>query len=395
MNMPINKTILSAGVNILSLTCLLLSLSQCGASERFSDNPTAEKFYQKGTTFLQQGFYDRAIPPLTEAIQNDEHFVAAFINRSLCRNKLKDYKEALQDAQSALRWNPESSYAWFQKGQAEQGLHEYIDAAKDYRNAAQYEPEAAYRYNELAAICFESAGQKGKAKELRANQEAASDINSLISRGLFKYEKGLYSEAINDFTAAIAQDSKSLQAYYNRGLCEATLGQYQLALADYGQALKLDPEYGQAYYLRGWDKFYLGDYNGSAEDFRKHVGMNDMGEAHSPYSVILSSFAYRRANRPDAAEYMLKWWKEYEYEKWPVQVIRFLRHENTVADVLSAANNNDLMTEAKAYIGMEYSLEGKINEAEENLKWVEVNGNRRFSEYQLALSELAKLAKSK
>src|SRR5580658_3923930 len=100
MNVPMNKGIFSAAISVLSLTGVLLSLSQCEASGRFTDNPTAEKFYQKGTTFMQQGFYDQAMPPLTEAIKNDEHFVAAFINRSLCRNKLKDYKGALQDAQS-------------------------------------------------------------------------------------------------------------------------------------------------------------------------------------------------------------------------------------------------------------------------------------------------------
>jgi hypothetical protein len=76
-------------------------------------------------------------------------------------------------------------------------------------------------------------------------------------------------------------------------------------------------------------------------------------------------------------------------------VLQFLRHEVSTADVLSAAKTKDLMTEAKAYVGLEYSIEGKTKQAIDNRNWVKLNGNRSFSEYQLALSELGKLANSK
>ncbi len=394
-----NKKALSGALSILSLVCIVISLARCGfgenSSEHFTDNSTAEKFYKKGTTLMQQGFYQDAIPPLTEAIKNDEHFVAAFINRSLCWNKIQDFKKALQDAESALRGNSESSYAWFHKAEAEKGLHKYTDAAQDYQTAAKYEPEAGYRYNQLAVACLESAGQTAKAKELQANIDKATDEYSLIGRGLAKYKNGQYIEAVKEFTAAIAKDPRAEQAYYNRGLCQATLGRYKEALEDYNQVLKLDSSDAQAYYLRGWDKFFMGDFAGAAEDFVKHVGMNDVGESHSPYSVIACVLAYRKMNHEAGADYMLKWWQPYEYDKWPRPVLKFLRHENTVNDVLAAANTNDLMTEAKTYIGMQYSVEGKINEAKEYLHWVEVYGNRSFSEYQLALSELARIAKAK
>lgn len=391
-----NNRIFRGMRNVLLSGIFVLSISQCArqGDQHFTDNAVAEKFYQQGTTFMQQGFYKEAIPPLTEAIKNDQHFVAAFINRALSYNKLKDYTAGLQDAESALRWNSESSYAWFHKAEAERGLGKYMDAANDYQSAAKYESESSYRYNELAAQCYESAGKIDKAKEIRDNLSKATDADSLVGRGIFKYQKAQYSDAIKDFTAAIAQDPNLLPAYYHRGLCEATLDQYKDALVDYDKVIQLDSNYEQGYYLRGWDKFFLGDFVGSEKDFRQHVTINDMGEGHSPYSVIMCTLAYRKTNPSNPGDYMLKWWQPYEYAKWPQPVLKFLRHEISAADLLSAADTNDRMTEAKAYIGVQDSIEGKTNEAIENLNWVQQNGNRSFSEYQLALSELARLAKS-
>ncbi len=389
-----NSTMFMAARNVLLSTALVLSLSQCAQDQRFTDNPVAEKFYQKGTTLMQQGFYQEAIAPLTDAIKDDPHFVAAFINRSLSRIKLKDYKGGLEDAESALRWNPESSYAYFHKAEAERGLGKFIDAANDYQSAAKFEPEAGYRYNELAAACFERAGQGDKAKEIRESLSKGTDVDSLVGRGLAAYRQARYSDAIKDFTAAIAQDRNLLQAYYNRGLCEATMDEYKEALADYDKVLSLDSNYEQGYYLRGWDKFFLGDFVGSEEDFRHHVSINDVGEAHSPYSVIMCALNDRKTNRLSGADDILKWWQQYSYDKWPNPVLKFLRHEISAADVLAAANTNDLMTEAKAYIGLQYSTEGKKNEAIDNLNWVLQNGNRTFSEYQLPFSELRRLTKS-
>ena len=44
-------------------------------------------------------------------------------------------------------------------------------------------------------------------------------------------------------------------------------------------------------------------------------------------------------------------------------------------------------TEAYAYIGLQLSITGRHTEAIPYLQWVKENGNRKFVEYPLALSE--------
>jgi len=56
-----------------------------------------------------------------------------------------------------------------------------------------------------------------------------------------------------------------------------------------------------------------------------------------------------------------------------------------------AADNNDRMTEARAYIGMNLLLEGKQQEAVEHFRWVQASGRKTYLQYRLALAELKRL----
>jgi lipoprotein NlpI len=79
---------------------------------------------------------------------------------------------------------------------------------------------------------------------------------------------------------------------------------------------------------------------------------------------------------------------------WPYPVVRYFMKEITAQDLLSLANDNDKMAEARTYIGMELSLSGKREEAVTHLQWVKENGKRTLYEYNLALSELHRIEAS-
>jgi lipoprotein NlpI len=55
------------------------------------------------------------------------------------------------------------------------------------------------------------------------------------------------------------------------------------------------------------------------------------------------------------------------------------------------ADNNDRMTEARAYIGMYLLLDGKRQEAVEHFRWVQASGRKTYLQYRLALAELKRL----
>ena len=53
--------------------------------------------------------------------------------------------------------------------------------------------------------------------------------------------------------------------------------------------------------------------------------------------------------------------------------------------------NNDQMTEARAYLGMDLALSGKKEEALGHLTWVKEYGDRTLLEYAMAVTEFKRL----
>jgi hypothetical protein len=65
----------------------------------------------------------------------------------------------------------------------------------------------------------------------------------------------------------------------------------------------------------------------------------------------------------------------------------------TADNLLKLATDNDKMTEARAYIGMNLLLSGKTDTAQPYLRWVVENGNKNFHEYLFAKSALERAGK--
>jgi tetratricopeptide (TPR) repeat protein len=79
---------------------------------------------------------------------------------------------------------------------------------------------------------------------LQSGQETAINIPIIYyDRGNGYRNKGLYDQAIADYTQAIALKPDKANAYYNRGGAYEEKGQRDQAIADYRMALKLAPNY--------------------------------------------------------------------------------------------------------------------------------------------------------
>jgi tetratricopeptide (TPR) repeat protein len=70
----------------------------------------------------------------------------------------------------------------------------------------------------------------------------AQTAESYFAAGLEKAEKGLYKEALADFTKVIELNPKSAVAYTNRGYAKDELGDKNGAISDYTNAIELNPQ---------------------------------------------------------------------------------------------------------------------------------------------------------
>ena len=162
------------------------------------------------------------------------------------------------------------------------------------------------------------------------------------------------------------------------------------ALKDYDEGIRLDQEYVGAYYNRALAYMALrrGEAAADARAYLKLKGWKEEN-ARDQYMVLFAHFSDRWAKRDaDAKQILDEAASKCDTTKWPYPIIRYLRRELTVQDLLAVATDVDKKTEARTYVGLDLLLVGNRADGFTHLEWVKENGNRAFAEYGFAVNEL-------
>ena len=94
------------------------------------------------------------------------------------------------------------------------------------------------------------------------------------NRGVGKFAKGYLDDAIADFTSALNQDPKFVDAFKNRGLAYKMQGLFDKAIDDFNQAIRLERNSPGLYNLRGAALLDKLEFNRAIADFDKAVSLN-------------------------------------------------------------------------------------------------------------------------
>ena len=86
-------------------------------------------------------------------------------------------------------------------------------------------------------------------------------------QGINYYQQDKFSQAIKQFTQAIALDDNYYLAYFYRGASHLKLSRKTQGLKDYDRAIELKTDYTDGYYYRGYARKSLGDLAGAIADF--------------------------------------------------------------------------------------------------------------------------------
>lgn len=386
--------------NRILLTCclaiLLLAVGSPTIAKRgyYTDNLPAEHLYSMGCKLGEMGRYQDAINKYKAAIKLEPSFVAAYINASQCSNQLGEYQNAIAYASNALKYNSTTDYAFSNRAKAYQNLLQYDKAVADWNQAIKNDPSISYYYINRG-ICLQRLlkNKEAGADFAKALNMPVKDEDDYQNRGSVYLELKDFKNANSAFALALRANPKLVTVRHDQGLCQVGLGQYQAAINNYSQCLKEDPTYYHCYYLRGVAQMMDGNYQQASQDLRKFLQSMDWKGSHVPYALMICCVADRQLKHDAAATALLKESKsKLQWNGWPAPVIKYLSGETTASSVLDAANNSDLMTEAKTYLGVNLAATGKKPQAQEYLTWVTKNGNKGFSEYQIATAELRRLA---
>jgi tetratricopeptide (TPR) repeat protein len=101
-----------------------------------------------------------------------------------------------------------------------------------------------------------------------ASKSDTEDVSfELYKEGLQFFEAGNYADAINHYTAALAENPDSTSILNARGNAYLSIEKVEAALADFNRAIEVDSSFGVAYYNRGRAETLRGNYEAAIEDF--------------------------------------------------------------------------------------------------------------------------------
>ena len=195
-------------------------------------------------------------------------------------------------------------------------------------------------------------------------------------------------KAIADFSRAIELDPKFAHMYNDRGQAWFDKGNYDRAIADYDEAIGIDPKYTTAIYGRAvvllLDASRWRGESGARWCWTWTAGVT-IGRS-TPCSWAASA---QGTGRNDEAKKSLdEAAARCDADAWPYPVIKYLRGEIDVSKLLAAATDNDKMTEAPCYLGLDMEEKDRKEESLAHFGWVKEHGNRAFYEYSMALARI-------
>ena len=359
---------------------------------------TAQDYLDRGIHAYDLGDYDGAIAGFTKAIELLPSDPLLYYDRGVAYGQKGNYDLAILDYNKTIELNPDYTDAYNNRGLAYYAKGNYMLAIRSYHTAIQLNPNNPSVYNNRGlAIQNNGGGDEFAIYDFNKAIELKPDFTEAYNnRGIAYHHQGKYDQAIADYNRAIQLNPNYTNAYNNRGIAYQNKDKLVLAFADYNKAIQLDPNSTDAYFNRAWANLCLNSGGGDAayQDASRYLELNGLKGAYAPFAVLIGYLGLRETDKnPVAKTFLETWMKQSDPAAWTTQIMHYLHGELTEAQLLAlAVDNNDKLTHAHAYIGINQALAGDPKRARHHLQWVEAKGNKTFIEYRLILTQLSRLA---
>jgi tetratricopeptide (TPR) repeat protein len=280
---------------------ILLMMGMCFRME-------AQNTLNNALQLLQQKNYLSALDICNTLLAQSANDPSALGVRSQINTATGKHDQAMQDADRALSISSTSDRANHAKAEA------LFYGKKDYKQALQYY-DAAIKSNEQM-----SEAHAGKARAYMGMQnykDALKVIDDAIKaafrndpelhylRGLLNFQRGNHKLAIDDYDKSLTIDANwsAYQVYLNRGLANDGFGKPDLAVQDFAKAIKADPNNAGGYIARGNVLYNLAKYREAVDDFLKAEVLNPDNSVIT-YNIGMSY--YRGDDKVSACKYFQK-----------------------------------------------------------------------------------------
>ncbi len=219
-----------------------------------ADKDATLSIYEGAMSLRALGQNEKAEQRFSDVLKRWPEDSYTYYMRSAVRLDLGDADGALEDANAAIRFDPDSSEAYRRRAQVYAQKMLYARSEADCRMALEIDPDNVDAHQECAWAAW----------ALDALDRALADYDALLARYPFDvaligeraellYEIGRRDEALSEAERAVKMQPMSSAALRHRGAVFDQDGRYRSAFADYSRAIGADPQDGWSYQLRaGW-----------------------------------------------------------------------------------------------------------------------------------------------
>jgi len=137
----------------------------------------------------------------------------------------------------------------------------------------------------FGALAFSPPTDACMGKVIAPSAPAAQLITAqdYFQQGDYEYDQGNCSQAIADYTQAIALNAQDARVYNNRAYTYMLMHQYDQALSDLNDAIAIRPDYVNALMNRGdlYNYYYAINHNLAIADYDRVMAIDPVNQQHS------------------------------------------------------------------------------------------------------------------
>jgi len=212
-----------------------------------SPTPTRsqESLLNEARAFFTEGKLSQAIDSYEQAVLADPRNPATFIELARTQIFAGMYDQAVTNAENALLLNPTNSMAYAIKASALDYLGSYDDAEAAVIKAIELDPNNAAAYAYYTEILLDQGDYEDIQTAIDISQKAQTldptALETHRARGYVLFNTGNFSEAIQEYKAAIAINDKLWDLHYSLGAVYKMQGESDLAVQEMLTGVALNP----------------------------------------------------------------------------------------------------------------------------------------------------------
>lgn len=187
-----------------------------------------------------------------------------------------DYRDALSFYNAAVESNPNSSMAWFNRGQTKQAANDVNGAVADYKEAITRHPEFVAPYIIYGKTLIDLGQLDSALALLRRGQniDATIPMSALLIGNIYA-GMDKYDSAAIWYAREVSRFPDNYDAAINLGVAQARIGQWSSAVEAFTRAVGINAGNAQGYYYRGLAFKEIGQMSNACSDWNRAASMGD------------------------------------------------------------------------------------------------------------------------